>query len=76
MSATTAILTIIASLLAGFCIGMFIFDKTPAGTIRIDTSDPDDKPYLFLELKNDVNDLEDGDKVCFMVSTKNYISQE
>lgn len=65
---------IILSMALGCLIGKFLFDKVIIGTIRVDTSDPDDNPYLFLELESDISKLKHGDVVCVVISKQNYIS--
>ena len=75
------LLYVITSFIVGFGLGLIFFYKPslkPMGVIRVDRSDPDDPPYLFLELANKkiVDKLGHGDIVCFQVSTENYISQE
>lgn len=49
--------------------------KPIAGTLRIDTSDPDG-PYLFLELHTPVSEVMRYEQVTMDVSTENYISQK
>lgn len=46
------------------------------GTLRVDTSDPDDNPYMFLELSKNVKDVTNKKSVVLKVSTENYISQK
>ena len=46
------------------------------GTLRVDTSDPDDNPYMFLELSKDVNAVTSKKSVMLKVSTENFISQK
>ena len=43
------------------------------GSLRVDTSDPDDGPYLFLELSKDIGDIYRKKYVTFKVSLKNFI---
>lgn len=50
--------------------------KSLVGTLRVDTSDPDDNPYMFLELSKDVTDVTSKKSVLLKVSTENYISQK
>ena len=45
------------------------------GVLRIDTSDPEDGPYLFLELDRNINSFYNESKVSLRVNTENYISQ-
>ena len=49
-----------------------------AGTLRIDRSDPDDGPYLFLELEKDchVDVIAKRKYVKFEVRDESYISQK
>lgn len=46
------------------------------GSLVIDRSDPDDGPYTFLELKDDIGTIEQNETVTFAVVSKNYISQK
>lgn len=68
--------------LAGMGIGIIfttIFKcKKSIGFLRIDQSDPYDKPYMFLELKSNQNitDICKSDFVTLQVKVENYISQE
>jgi hypothetical protein len=69
---------IILSFLAGIIIGFLIFKVTSrpkiSGTIRVDQSDPDAEPYLFLELQNGVGtSIMQKKYVTFEVSIKDYI---
>ena len=51
----------IIAFLVGVLIGTILYAiamKTASvGTLRIDQSDPEDSPYLFLELKKNVNNI-------------------
>lgn len=47
-----------------------------SGTLRMDQSDPDDKPYLFLELSDSVENVCRHKYVTFKVLVKNYISRK
>lgn len=46
------------------------------GFLRVDTSDSDDGPYLFLELSKDIEEIYRKKYVTFKVSLKNFISHE
>lgn len=47
------------------------------GSLRIDNSDPDSEPYLFLELtRANVYDIYNQKYVTFDVNTQNYVSQK
>lgn len=47
-----------------------------AGNLVIDRSDPEDGPYIFLELGVDPSILEQSETTTFVVVSKNYISHE
>ena len=68
----------IIAFLAGVLIGTIIYAiavKTASvGTLRIDQSDPEDSPYLFLELKRNVHIISSKKYVIMEVERKNYIS--
>lgn len=53
-----------------------IFRLFVVGTLRVDRSDPDDAPYLFLELSKDVRTVSEKKYVIFKVRNENYISHE
>lgn len=46
-----------------------------AGKLRIDRSDPNENPYLFLESTISVSDISRKKCVIFQVSNENFISQ-
>ena len=53
----------------------FIFKDKPIGSLRVDQSDPDSEPYLFLELDpGGMNDIYKKQSVRLRVKIKNYIS--
>lgn len=51
-------------------------NKHYVGVLRVDTSDPDDGPYLFLEISKDPHNLEHNSYVKMRVNTTSYISQD
>lgn len=69
------ILALIIGIVVGFIIAAFKFQKwaDPVGTLRIDKSDPDDKPYLFLELTDNIDKVYRNKYVTFKVNTQSYI---
>lgn len=71
---------LIIGLLVGLLIGGVAVTKkmifSSVGALRIDTSDPDDNPYLFLELSTDLNLVLSQEYVVLKVNTSNYISQK
>ena len=46
------------------------------GSLRVDRSDPDDGPYLFLELSKDIGEIYRKKYVTVKVSLKNFIPHE
>lgn len=61
-------------ILVGCVITLSIFRMRSVGSLRIDTSDPDDGPYLFLELSKDVGAVYQKKYVTLKVNTKSFIS--
>ena len=47
-----------------------------SGALVVDRSDPEDGPYIFLELKDDPSILEQSETATFVIVSKNYISQK
>lgn len=54
---------------------LFIFPRS-SGCLRIDRSDPDDEPLLFLELSKNVQDIEHKDCVLLKIKAENYIPRK
>ena len=48
----------------------------PQGTLNVDYSDPEDGPYLFLELKVPIADVVSRERVIFDVNVTQYVSQK
>lgn len=71
---------LIIAFLVGVLIGTIIYAiavKTASvGTLRIDQSDPEDSPYLFLELNKNLSYVASKKYVIMKVDMKNYISQQ
>ena len=71
---------LIIAFLAGVLIGTIIYAiavKTASvGTLRIDQSDPEDSPYLFLELDKTLPTIVSKKYVIMKVERKNYISHD
>ncbi len=63
-------------LLIGLIIGIIIPRLKVSGYLRVDTSDPTDQPYLFLELSKPPQTLKRKKYVMFKVNPKNYISHD
>ena len=70
---------ILIAVLLGIGIGcgvtLFIFRTKNIGTLRLDASDPYEKPYLFLELKTDCGNILKKKYVILEINPKPYISQ-
>ena len=61
---------------AGGAIVLKLKKSKAVGTLRVDTSDPKDGPYLFLELSEDVSQICKEDQITLRVNNSNYIAQE
>ena len=48
----------------------------PVGTLRIDTSDLESPPRLFLELEREVDDISDMKTITLKISNESYIPHE
>lgn len=67
-----------------FCIGLLvgcvlmkvIFQTTSVGSLRIDTSDTEDGPYLFLELSADIKELCKKNQISLTVNTEDFITRK
>ena len=62
--------------LIGYIATALIFRAFKVGTLRVDTSDPDDGPYMFLELSKDIRTVMSKKYIVLKVNTKNFISQK
>lgn len=71
---------IIVSFICGYLLGIDVrkskYEKKSLGVIRVDRSDPDDGPYLFLELCTTPAEITENEYVIFKVNNENYISQK
>ena len=68
-------LIFIAGVIAGVGCSVLILLKTKGGTLRIDRSDPDSEPYMFLELTESLPSVMRKKYVIFRVNLENYISR-
>lgn len=68
-------IAIIISIFVGVLIGRYI-RKKPVGVLRVDRSDPDDKPYLFLEMNMEPEELLHNKYATFKVNAESYIPQK
>lgn len=60
----------------GFISACIAVLRLKIGTLRIDRSDPNDNPYMFLEISKNVGDFTDRKYVLLEVRNENYISQK
>lgn len=71
------IIVLIAGILIGVGVSRFIFQEKTIGSLRVDNSDPDSGPYLFLELNQDgAEAIYKKRYMRLRVDLKNYISQK
>ena len=69
------IIATLFGMLVGIAITIGVFRVKHIGTLRIDASDPYEKPYMFLELKKDVGNIWNKKYVLLKVNPESYISQ-
>lgn len=68
------IIFLVIGVLIGYVLSRFIPKEKPVGTLRVDQSDPDSGPYLFLELTYQGAEVIQKKKyVLFKVDLKSYI---
>lgn len=71
------VIAILIGILAGMFMSRFIFKEKSVGSLRVDQSDPDSGPYLFLELNRDTADaIYNKHYIRLRVDLKNYISHK
>ena len=71
------ILCMIIGIIIGIIFGRQVFRKDVVGSLRVDQSDPDSGPYLFLELSHKgANAIYKKKYVVLKVNLKDYISHE
>ena len=68
----------VLGLIIGYLSAKSMCREEPIGDLRIDESDPEDVPLLFLELNSEshLNALKLRKKVTLNVKAENYISQK
>lgn len=71
------IIGLLIGIVAGVLLSRFIFREKPVGSLRVDESDPDSGPYLFLELdRSGADAIYKQRYVRLRVELKNYISHK
>lgn len=67
---------VVLGIVIGYNYAMFKIRSKVFGAIRIDRSDPDDGPYLFLESRQHPDALMNERFVIFEVRNEDYVSQK
>lgn len=70
------ILALVIGVLIGVVATVIITQIKSVGSLRIDTSDPEDNPYLFLELSKEVSYIYRKKYVLLKVNTNNLIPRK
>lgn len=70
------IIALIVGSIVGSLVTLFLHRTKFVGTLRIDRSEPDEAPRIFLELHKGLGDISKVKRVSMDVSTENYISQD
>lgn len=69
--------SLMIGIMVGVLLSRFIFREKPVGSLRVDESDPDSGPYLFLELdRSGADAIYKQRYVRLRVELKNYISHK
>ena len=69
--------SLVIGIMVGVLLSRFIFREKPVGSLRVDESDPDSGPYLFLELdRSGADAIYKQRYVRLRVELKNYISHK
>lgn len=71
------LIALLTGVLIGLMLAKFIYRDRPIGNLRVDNSDPDSGPYLFLELSKGLESSVLSKKyVMLRVKIENYISHK
>lgn len=62
----------VIGIVVGF-VGGKVLKKKPCGYLRVDHSDPNDPPLLFLELKTDFDYVKRQQEVTFKVEIEDFV---
>lgn len=76
MEIIICVLTLVIGVFIGFCIGKTKFYVHPIGDLRVDQSDRDDGPHLFLELDANIPTVLSQKYVAFRVKAEDFVSHE
>lgn len=70
-------IVLVIGIIVGMTLSRLIFGEKAVGSLRVDTSDPDSGPYLFLELnRNSTDEIYRKRYIRLKVEIKNYISRK
>jgi len=68
---------LILGIVAGYCLSKHVLQDELVGTLRVDRSDPDEPPYLFVELEpNGMSKINEMKTVRFKVNLESYIPRK
>lgn len=67
------IILILAGVLLGVSISSIVYRSYFVGNLRIDNSDPEDGPYMFLELEKGLGNISSKKHVILKVKLENFI---
>ncbi len=67
------IIIAVVAVVIGFIVGRVLPRERPVGDLRVDHSDPDGGPYLFLELDADVPTIMRKSHVMLWVKVKDFL---
>lgn len=67
---------IITGVIIGFIISIIIYDIRSIGNLRIDQSDPSDRPYMFMELRKKTGDISKRKFVILKVRREDFTSRK
>ena len=72
------VILVLAGFVCGIGVGLILCRSKHdmIGTLRLDNSDPQDDPYLFLELNKPLSEFISKKYVRLKVCVKNFISQK
>ena len=70
------LIVFLIGVLLGMAIYAYAYKTIPVGILRVDRSDPNDQPYMFLELKKPVSEFSKKKYVTLEVKNQNFISQD
>ncbi len=70
------VIAFVLGVLVGRVFTIIIARINSVGSLRVDTSDPDDNPYLFLELSKDTNYVFRKKYITLKVNTKDFVPRK